>query len=97
MKDEVEIVVIGSGFGGAIAAKRLVEAGREVVMLERGPWRDTVPNRSIGCQPLVSLPQGWKLLTHSLRSVQSSAFRRPLVLNTKGFIEAYKGRGINII
>ena len=36
---ETEILVVGSGFGGAIAASRLVEQGRQVVMLERGPWR----------------------------------------------------------
>ena len=33
-----DAVVIGSGFGGAMAAYQLVTAGRRVLMLERGGW-----------------------------------------------------------
>ena len=33
-----DAVVIGSGFGGAMAAYQLVSAGRRVLMLERGGW-----------------------------------------------------------
>ncbi|MGH6822200.1 MAG: NAD(P)-binding protein, partial [Methylocella sp.] len=31
-----EIVVVGSGYGGAIAASRMARAGRQVCLLERG-------------------------------------------------------------
>jgi cholesterol oxidase len=34
--EHVEIIVIGSGYGGAIAASRLARAGRQVAVLERG-------------------------------------------------------------
>ncbi|WP_420286906.1 GMC oxidoreductase [Enterobacter sp. BNK-9] len=97
MKTEVEILVIGSGFGGAIAAKRLADAGRDVMMLERGPWRDTVPNRSIGLHNLEPLPQGIKTFTYGLRSLGSHLLKKPLLINKKGFIEAYNGKGINVI
>jgi len=97
MKNQAETVVIGSGFGGAIAAKRLADAGREVLMLERGPWRDTVPNRSAGIDKLVSLPQGKKVLTLGLRSFGSHRLKKFVQLNKKGFIEAFHGEGINII
>jgi cholesterol oxidase len=36
MKDHYEIVVVGSGYGGAIAASRLARAGQEVCLLEQG-------------------------------------------------------------
>jgi choline dehydrogenase-like flavoprotein len=37
---DTEILVIGSGAGGAITAARLAEAGREVTVVEEGPWVD---------------------------------------------------------
>jgi cholesterol oxidase len=39
--EHVDAVVVGSGFGGSVAAYRLAEAGRSVVLLERG--RDYPP------------------------------------------------------
>jgi len=33
-----QVVVVGSGFGGAMAALPLVRSGLDVLMLERGPW-----------------------------------------------------------
>jgi choline dehydrogenase-like flavoprotein len=37
IRDRCEVVVIGSGPGGAVVAKELAEAGRDVVLLEEGP------------------------------------------------------------
>ncbi|GAA1463404.1 GMC oxidoreductase [Williamsia maris] len=34
----VDVVVIGSGFGGAVTAARLAEGGMSVLVFERGPW-----------------------------------------------------------
>lgn len=36
----VDYVVVGSGAGGSAAAVTLARAGREVALIERGPWRD---------------------------------------------------------
>jgi cholesterol oxidase len=36
MADHYEVVVVGSGYGGAIAASRMARAGRRVCLLERG-------------------------------------------------------------
>ncbi|MGB6165025.1 MAG: alpha/beta fold hydrolase [Pseudonocardiaceae bacterium] len=36
LQDHYEVIVVGSGYGGAITASRLARAGRQVCLLERG-------------------------------------------------------------
>ena len=36
--DDVDVLVIGAGMGGAIASRELAEAGLRVVCLEQGNW-----------------------------------------------------------
>lgn len=39
--ETTDVLVIGTGFGGAIPAFHLAAGGAKVLMLERGPWLDT--------------------------------------------------------
>jgi cholesterol oxidase len=45
---DADVVIVGSGFGGSISANRLALNGLKVLVLERGPWRDSLPVRSMG-------------------------------------------------
>ena len=38
-----DTIIIGSGFGGSMAAHQLVNAGKKVLMLERGGWVERGP------------------------------------------------------
>ena len=37
-RPDTEVLIIGSGFGGSVAALRFAESGHSVTVLERGPW-----------------------------------------------------------
>ncbi len=96
--DGTDVVVIGSGFGGAVTAARLAEAGVKVTLLERGPWWDTVPTRSMGIETRTPLPRGLRLLSHSIRSTY-----HPLLpwgrtrINRKGLFEVYVSKGMEVV
>jgi len=44
----MEVVLVGFGWTAAIVAQELTDAGLQVLALERGGWRDTVPDFSPG-------------------------------------------------
>jgi gluconate 2-dehydrogenase alpha chain len=44
---EVDVVLVGFGWTASIIAQELTEAGANVLALERGGWRDTVPDFSV--------------------------------------------------
>src|SRR6202008_1733964 len=54
--DEFDAVVVGSGFGGCMAALELVDAGLRVLMLERGGWVKRGPENWSGEGAFVRTP-----------------------------------------
>lgn len=96
--DDAEVIVIGSGFGGSVVAARIAEAGFKVTVLERGPWRDTVPVRSMGIEKRSPLPRGRHLYGRLLRAVGGN--RIPgggrVKLSKHGLFELFFAKGCSI-
>src|SRR5690606_204839 len=62
--EDRDVLVIGSGFGGALAAHALVNAGLRVTMVERGGWVERGPENRLplsvgGLGPHFSTRTGW--------------------------------------
>lgn len=87
--DEKRAIVIGSGFGGAVCASRLAAAGFSVTLLERGPWRDTVPVRAAGITDASPLPAsgGIRYLLRRIRP--QGGPKNGVPFSKKGFIELH--------
>lgn len=94
----LDVLIIGSGFGGAIPAYELARAGLKVCLLERGPWRDTPPARAAGIDRLAPLPQGRHFFTHvACRLHHRWLPRGGLNLHRHGLLEVFAGSGANVV
>jgi cholesterol oxidase len=89
---DTDVLVIGSGFGGAAAANRLALSGKRVLLLERGPWRDSAPVRSMGIKRRAPFPYGKKAFSHFLHSVHGKFCS--LRLNKAGMFEVRSFQGL---
>ncbi len=52
-----DAIIIGSGFGGSMTAHKLVNAGKKILMLERGDWVKRGPENWEASQTLELTPQ----------------------------------------
>ena len=91
---DADVVIIGSGFGGSISANRLAKAGLKVLVLERGPWRDSLPVRSMGIEKRAPFPYGMKAVTHLLRTLHFGGW--DLTLNKYGMYEVFRYPGLDV-
>jgi choline dehydrogenase-like flavoprotein len=51
---DTEILIIGSGAGGAVTAATLARAGRTVTIVEEGPWVDPDATEPFSLQEMVA-------------------------------------------
>jgi choline dehydrogenase-like flavoprotein len=51
---DTEVLVVGSGAGGGITAARLAEAGRQVIVIEEGPWVDADAHEPFSLEEMVT-------------------------------------------
>jgi len=100
-----KIIIVGSGFGGSIAAHRLTQAGHEVTLLERGQKWDTGDGTQKIFAPAVGFtPQQMRQLKGDdkstyLGNICANMFA-PEVLKVSryaGVNERYQGNGISVM
>jgi cholesterol oxidase len=93
-----DVIVIGSGFGGAVTAARLAQRGLRVLILERGPWWGPAGEG----QPAAdrrAFPRGVLGLRKSVRSVRWARGRRSreVLVNADGLYEMHAFEHLDVV
>jgi len=92
-----DVIVIGSGFGGAVSAARLAEHGLRVLLLERGPWwGDTSAAPGGRRRPF---PRGLWGLRNAVRDVRSARGKRGrcVVFNRGGLLAIHRSQRLTAV
>lgn len=93
-----EVLIVGSGFAGSVAAARMAEAGADVTLLERGPWRDTLPVRSMGIPNRIPYPAHGRLLTRGIKRINGRFLpRNGLTLSRYGLFEYFGAGDVSVL
>ena len=92
-----DVIIIGSGFAGSVAAARLVDAGFKVNILERGPWRKTKPVEAAGIIDPVPFPVDGSKPGLTLRSLRLASGPRQITFNKRGLLEIHIGKGLRTV
>lgn len=91
-------IIIGSGFGGSVAAYHLAKKNRKVLLLERGPWRDTRDTRMMGIAHRSALPSGRYFYTHIVNRLSAPWLPKSGIrLNKKGLFDIHYDKDMSIV
>jgi cholesterol oxidase len=93
-----DVIVVGSGFGGAVSAARLAQRGFRVLILERGPWWGPAGD----AQPAAdrrAFPRGVRGLRKSVRSVRWARGKgsREVVVARDGLYEMHAFEHLDVV
>ncbi|RAY16830.1 cholesterol oxidase [Actinomadura craniellae] len=92
-REEQRLVIIGSGFGGGVAALRFAQAGVPSLVLERGLWWRTGPNAA-------TFPRASGIDKRAFwmgMSFEIFGIRTPQLDPYLGLLEAVEGENMNIV
>lgn len=91
-------VVIGSGFGGSVLSNTLAEAGEDVLLLERGPWRDTPAIRSTDVTDYAPFPRGLKAVFTLVNRLGSRLLPgNGVKLSSRGLFDIHLGKEMTVV
>lgn len=93
-----DVIVVGSGFGGAITAARLAQRGLRVLVLERGPWWGPA-GRAHDPAERREFPRGLRGWATALRGIRwtRGARTREWELSRRGLYEVHAFRHLDVV